>query len=48
MTDVGPNNGLIRTGDGEPGLNYLCTGLQKFRQHIDHDVRDLCLRLAQR
>jgi serine-type anaerobic sulfatase-maturating enzyme len=42
-----PKNRLIRTRDGEPGLNYLCSGLQKFWQHIDNDVRDTCLRLAQ-
>jgi uncharacterized protein len=43
-----PKNRLIRTREGEPGLNYLCSGLQKFWQHIDDDVRDLCLRLIQR
>jgi uncharacterized protein len=42
-----PKNRLIRTRDGEPGLNYLCSGLQKFWQHIDNDVKDLCLSLAQ-
>jgi hypothetical protein len=31
---------LIRTRDGKPGLNYLCTGLQKFWHHIDEDARD--------
>jgi uncharacterized protein len=25
-----PRNRLIRTPDGEPGLNYLCSGLRKF------------------
>jgi uncharacterized protein len=42
-----PKNRLIRTHDGEPGLNYLCSGLQKFWGHIDNDVRDICLRLAE-
>src|ERR1700758_2871877 len=40
-------NSLIRTRDAEPGLDYLCTGLQKFWHHIDEDARDICLRLAQ-
>jgi sulfatase maturation enzyme AslB (radical SAM superfamily) len=38
---------VIRTGDGEPGLNYLCSGLQKFWSHIDNDAKDICRRLAQ-
>ena len=42
-----PKNRLIRTHDGEPGLNYLCSGLQNFWGHIDNDVRDICLRLAE-
>jgi uncharacterized protein len=28
-----PKNRLIRTPDGEPGLNYLCAGLKKFYKH---------------
>ena len=38
--------GLIRTRDGEPGLNYLCSGLQKYWHHIDGDVKDICRRIA--
>lgn len=41
-----PKNRFVRGPDGEPGLNYLCSGLQKFWQHIDGDVRDICRRLA--
>ena len=41
-----PKNRLIRTSDGELGLNYLCRGLQKFWQHIDQDVHDICRRIA--
>jgi len=37
---------VIKTRDGEPGLNYLCSGLQKYWQHIDRDVQDICRRLA--
>ena len=42
-----PKNRVIRTRDGEPGLNYLCSGLQKYWRHIDRDVKDICRRLAQ-
>jgi uncharacterized protein len=41
-----PKNRLVRTPDGESGLNYLCSGLQKFWQHIDQDAQDLCRRIA--
>ncbi len=41
-----PKNRLIRTRDGEPGLNYLCSGLHKFWDHIDRDVKDICRRIA--
>ena len=30
-----PKNRLLRTPSGEPGLNYLCSGLKKFWEHID-------------
>ena len=33
-----PKNRLIKTRDGEPGLNYLCSGLFHFYQHIGSDV----------
>ena len=33
-----PKNRLIKTKDGEIGLNYLCTGLFKFYKHADPDL----------
>lgn len=33
-----PKNRLIKTKIGEPGLNYLCSGLYKFYKHIDPDM----------
>ena len=33
------------TRDGEPGLNYLCSGLMKFWQHIEPDMKDILPRV---
>jgi len=33
-----PKNRLIRTREGETGLNYLCSGLYAFYDHIGSDV----------
>jgi uncharacterized protein len=33
-----PKNRLIRTPDGEPGLNHLCTGLRRFFKHALPEV----------
>jgi uncharacterized protein len=41
-----PKNRLIRTPEGELGLNYLCSGLQKFWHHIDRDAKDICRHIA--
>lgn len=30
-----PKNRIIRTPDGEPGLNYLCVGFKKFYKHVE-------------
>jgi uncharacterized protein len=33
-----PKNRLIRTADGEPGLNYLCRGFKQFFAHAIPEV----------
>ncbi len=40
-----PKNRFLRARDGQPGLNYLCSGLMKFWQHIEPDVRDIVARV---
>jgi uncharacterized protein len=33
-----PKNRILRTADGEPGLNYLCRGLKAFYEHAIPEV----------
>ena len=39
-----PKNRILRTADGEPGLNYLCSGLKTFFHHIDPTLRQFAAR----
>ena len=41
-----PKNRLIRSKDGEVGLNYLCTGLFHFYKHIDLDLVQILRQLG--
>ncbi len=41
-----PKNRLLKTEQGEPGLNYLCKGLYNYFSHIDPYVRKIVHRLG--
>jgi uncharacterized protein len=40
-----PKNRFIRTPDGQPGLNYLCSGWKHFFSHIDERVAEIARRI---
>jgi uncharacterized protein len=40
-----PKNRLLRTPDGEPGLNYLCPGLKRFFAHAVPTAKRMAVRL---
>ena len=43
-----PKDRLLQTPDGEPGLNYLCSGLRAFFNHVDRPMRLMTAELQQR
>ena len=40
-----PKNRLLRTPDGEPGLNYLCAGLKRFFAHAGPQADEIAAQL---
>jgi uncharacterized protein len=40
-----PKNRIVRTPDGETGLNYLCPGWKKFYAHIQKDMPEILRRV---
>jgi uncharacterized protein len=40
-----PKNRLLRSEEGEPGLNYLCAGIKKFHRYVGPRVRELATAL---
>lgn len=43
-----PKNRFIKTPIGEPGLNYLCSGLKKYFSHIKPYMRNMASQIKQR
>ncbi|MDR5824936.1 anaerobic sulfatase maturase [Caballeronia sp. LZ043] len=41
-----PKNRFVRSPDGEPGLNYLCSGLRRFYDHAGPVLRKLAMQMA--
>ncbi len=41
-----PKNRLLKTSQGEPGLNYLCKGLYNYFSHIDPYIRKIVHRMG--
>ena len=36
-----PKDRFIKTPDGQPGLNYLCSGIKRFLTHADPHFRQI-------
>jgi len=43
-----PKNRFIKTPDGKPGLNYLCTAYKSFFKHIDRPMKTMVRLLRER
>lgn len=43
-----PKNRILKTPDGQNGLNYLCAGYRKFFNHIDPWMKLMCEELRQK
>jgi len=43
-----PKNRILRTANGEPGLNYLCSGFQRFFAHAIPEVERIVVGLRHR
>ncbi|MCL4505724.1 MAG: SEC-C metal-binding domain-containing protein, partial [Chloroflexi bacterium] len=43
-----PKDRIIKTPDGEDGLNYLCEGLRAFFNHIDAPMKFMAAELRAR
>jgi uncharacterized protein len=41
-----PKNRFIKTPEGAPGLNYLCSGWKKFFSHVDEPLQQVVRRLG--
>jgi uncharacterized protein len=42
-----PKNRMVRTPDGQPGLNYLCAGFRRFYSHINRDMPGILRRIGE-
>jgi uncharacterized protein len=43
-----PKNRLIRSPEGEPGLNYLCAGLKRFFKHAMTEIEQIAAGILRR
>jgi uncharacterized protein len=43
-----PKNRLLRTPDGEPELNYLCSGLKRFFAHAVPTAKRMAVQLREK
>jgi uncharacterized protein len=41
-----PKNWFLRTPIGEPGLNYLCSGMKKYYSHIDPYMNEFARQIS--